>query len=61
MSFEKLGLSQEILKSIEEIYSNQDKLISLKDKFVSKKIFSDINKLDSETTVFKSLPIWICF
>ncbi len=52
----------ENISAVKSIMSIPEAVTLVKDtihsKFISKKIFTDINKLDSETTVFKSLPIY---
>jgi len=54
-SLEKISAVKSLMSIPEAVTLVKDTINS---KFVSKKIFSDINKLDSETTVFKSLPIY---
>ncbi|MFY7965323.1 MAG: efflux RND transporter permease subunit [Chitinophagaceae bacterium] len=57
-----LHSSLEKISAVKSVMSIPEAVTLLKDtinsKFISKKIFSDISKLDSETAVFKSLPIY---
>lgn len=54
-SLEKISAVKSVMSIPEAVTLVKDTIHS---KFVSKKIFNDINKLDSEAAVFNSLPIY---